>query len=349
MRKRLFGLFLMLAVVLAAVTVGCSKSQAPPVSQQSQQEGQGGQKESSTPNQPKIGMVLASLTGYHYVAISYGVCEAAKELGVPQPTILAAGGYDKLDVQIKQIEDLIAKGVDVIMMQPISYEGCVSVEELAVDQGVKVVEVGNITPSEKVSAKVYPDDIALGRVSAEYVIKKLGGKGNIVMLNGPAGANWSMDRVKGFKEKLGEAPDIKILAEQWSVLDTNIAMNIMSDYLQRFPEIDYVWTVYDGLAVGARRAAEAVKRESEMGIACIGMVPETLRMLQDGSLDMVVGEAPVTMGRMALETAVKVYRGEAVEKRQHNPFEVYTHDMVSGSSKPDMSADIYPEGWSVPQ
>ena len=88
---------------------------------------------------PKIAILMPSLQGYVYVGRAYGELSEAQEQGFEKPILLAAGGYDKLDVQVKQIEDAIAAGVNAIVIMPLSEEAMVP----AIDRAVEKVRYGS--------------------------------------------------------------------------------------------------------------------------------------------------------------------------------------------------------------
>jgi len=305
---------------------------------------------SQTPvKSPKIAVLMPSLSGQVYVALVYGIMDEAKKMGLERPIVLAAGGYDKLDVQMKQVEDMMAAGVNAIIIMPLSKEGMTPVLDRAVNAGIKVLEMGNDTTSKKVHARVRTDQIALGKKVAEAAIKKLKGKGNVVMFNGPAGASWSQLETEGFKSVTKNYPDIKILAEKWTVYDAGVAMNTMNDLMQAFPKIDYIYTAYDTYAEGAASALEAAGKKGTIPMATILLTPSTLKMLTEGVLDYVVGTGAVSEGRLVLQTIYSLTQGKQVPPVQYATLTDYFSDAVKANPNIDTQNDFFPAGWTVPK
>lgn len=345
-RKWFWGVLVVLLVMSIAVG-GCGRtpqSSAGPKSADSQSKNGTSQ---TTARKPKIALLMPSLQGYVYVAKIYGFLDEAKKLGIT-PTVLGAGGYDKLEVQVKQVEDMIAAEVDVIVIQPLSEEGLIPAEDKAVDKGIKVLETGNVTTSKKVHARVRTDQAEIGRRLARAIGKNLNGKGNIVMFNGPAGASWSKMETEAFKEESKKYPGIKILGERWSVYDAGVAMNIMNDYLQAFPNIDYVYSAWDTYAEGAARAIETAGKKGQIGIVTAGLTSITVPLLKEGVVQYVVAANPVLEGRNILRYAVQLANGEQLPPLQFTPLSDFTAEDVK---KPDvdLSGNFYPEGWVVPR
>jgi len=299
---------------------------------------------------PKIAVLMPSLDGYIYVANLYGIMDEAEKLGIEKPIVLAAGGYDKLDVQVKQVEDMIASGVDSIIIMPLSRDGVVPVLDRAVDNGIKVVEMGNYSSSKKVHTRIRVSQYKLGQMMAEVIGKELNGEGNVVMFNGPAGSSWAIEETEGFKSVIEKKyPNINILAERWTVYDAGVAMNTMNDLLQAFPKIDYVYASYDTYAEGAARALKAAGKEGKIKMITACLTPTTLQMLKDGALDAVVGVPPVEEGRLNLRAAVKLAKGEEVPAQQWVPLELFKADEVKENMNIDVTKNFFPEGWKVPK
>lgn len=340
--RKLIALLLVVMLLAAILTAGCgNKAPAP----SGDDKGKVGEK--SEPKKLKVAVLMASLQGAIYVARAYGVLEQAKAEGV-ETILLGAGGYDKLDVQVKQVEDMIAAKVDGIIIMPLSMDGSVPVIDKAVDKGIKIVEMGNQSNSKKVNARVGPDSREFGRMLARRIGTVLNGKGNVVMFNGPAGSNWATLETEGFKEVMTkEYPNIKILGERYTIYDVGVAFNTMNDYMQAFPNIDYVYTAYDAYAEGAARAVEAAGKKGKIKIGTVGMTAVTKKLLADGTLDYVVGAGPINDSRNAMKVMAKLLKGESVPPMTvAQPTNYYQQD----AAKPDFSpvADIPPEGWSIP-
>jgi len=335
---------ILVLVVCAFGLVGCGGNNESTESESSS----GAEQAAEEPKSPKIAVLMPSLSGRVYVSLVYGILDEAEKMGLEQPMVLAAGGYDKLDVQVKQVEDMMAAGVDAIIIMPLSEEGMTPALDRAVDAGIKVIEMGNQTTSQKVHARIRTDQVEVGKKLGEACVKALNGKGNVVMFNGPTGASWSQLETDGFKGVITNHPDIKILAEKWTVYDAGVAMNTMNDLLQAFPNIDYIYTAYDTYAEGAASALETAGLKGKIKMGTVSLTPATLDMLKDGTLDYVVGTGTVAEGRMVLQTTLDVINGKEVPTMQYATLVDYFAEDVKDPNL-DTSADFFPDGWTVPK
>ena len=131
-----------------------------------------------------IGVLLPHLANPHFVAQAYGYYDEAEQLGA-ELVLFECGGYEYVEVQVQQMEDLVAMGVDAIILVSVDLTGTIAAVDAAVEAGIPVVNVNVMTDAETVSARVRSPDKIIGRLQAEYHAEKLGGKGNVLMMVGP--------------------------------------------------------------------------------------------------------------------------------------------------------------------
>ncbi len=164
--------------------------------------------------QYRIGIAIPHLANPHYVGQAYGYIDEAQSLGA-QVTLLEAGGYEHLDKQVSQVEDLIASKVDAIILAAISGPGTVSAVEQAVAAGIPVINVNVMTDSDKVVTRIRSDDDVIGRMQADFMGDRLKGAANVVMLRGAPGTSWAEIRGNAFRKQLAaKYPNVKILGPQ---------------------------------------------------------------------------------------------------------------------------------------
>lgn len=163
--------------------------------------------------------------------------------------------------QISDIEDLISKNVDLLILQPISPEAVSAVVETAYDQGIVVVTCASPLATDKYSASVLAKDEDFGRVGMEWLAEALGGKGKIIMLNGMSGVTVSTNRTDGAKKVLENYPDIEILGEEYANWDYADGKTATENMLAAFPEVDGVWSQGGEMTRGAMEAFMAAGRD----------------------------------------------------------------------------------------
>lgn len=221
----------------------------------------------------------------------------------------------KADKQVSNIEDLITKGVNAIIITPISPTAVIPVLKKAQAKGIKVVLLASKIKSRDYDALVTVDDVDFGKVGAEWLAKQLGGSGKIIALNGISGISASDDRWAGAQEVFKNYPDIQVVSAVDASWDYAQAKVAVSNLLAANPEIDGVWSQGGGMTLGAIDAFDAAQRR---------LVPMTGEdnngylkrwvALQAKGFKSVGPSKPTWLGSESLLVALKLLKGEAVEK-----------------------------------
>ena len=296
-----------------------------------------------------IGVCVPMMGAPFWRNTAYGVFSQAEKLGV-ELLFYDAGGFAFLEKQIKQVEDLIVRKVDAIIMCAISSKGTVEVMERAASKGIVAMNFVSRTYSDKIVSAVLDDDYRIGQIEAEYVGEQLKGKGEGIMLSGPAGVDWAMNRAKGFRETLEKKyPGIKILAEKWCEPNIAVPQKIMDDLLLTFPDMQFCYAAADGMSMGAANAVRAAKKLGQVLITTASFSPEGADYLKKGYISMNVGESPILEGAWAIDTAVRILNGEDAPKLIFVPNPPFTKENMDD---PEMEKFIKyqwaPKGWRVP-
>jgi ribose transport system substrate-binding protein len=161
--------------------------------------------------------------------------------------IVVSSGQD-VEAQIAQMDNMIALGVDAIILNAATPTGFDAVIRRASDAGIIVVAFDNVVTAPE-AIIVNEDQVEFGRVMAQDLVERMGGAGNVVMVNGVPGTGVDTDRNTGAKEVFAEYPDITILAELEGRWDSGTAQTVMADFLATQPEIDGVWVQGGGPGV----------------------------------------------------------------------------------------------------
>jgi len=161
--------------------------------------------------------------------------------------IVVSSGQD-VEAQIAQMDNMIALGVDAIILNAATPTGFDAVIRRAADAGIIVVAFDNVVTAPE-AIIVNEDQVEFGRVMAEDLVARMGGAGNVVMVNGVPGTGVDTDRNTGAKEVFAEYPDITVAAELEGRWDSGTAQTVMADYLATQPEVDGVWVQGGGPGV----------------------------------------------------------------------------------------------------
>ncbi|MDI6870828.1 MAG: sugar ABC transporter substrate-binding protein [Bacillota bacterium] len=206
-----------------------------------------------------LACVVKNSTNPYMIKQLEGFKAAAKAMGF-QALAMAPAKQDNIEEQVKIIEDLLQRGVQGIAIHPSDSNGIVPVVEKAVAMGVPVVAIGTPANTDKVMLRTGMDYYRSGYVITEAVAKRLGGRGNVIILEGPPQAINAKERLDGIKAALAKYPNIKILASQPANFRRLDALQVMENLLQRFPKVDGVIACNDEMALGAVQALEAAGR-----------------------------------------------------------------------------------------
>lgn len=282
------------ACVLAAFTVGACFS-------------------ASAEDKGIIGVSVPNVKGPWYTPELYGITDQAKKLGY-SVVIQDSGGYANVDKQVSQMSNLIVQRAKAIIVDPADPTAFNGVVREAESSGIFILGAGNKTVASDipVDAAAYSDHCDIGQGLAEGAKKLLPEGGTIGMLAGPPGAFWSAERVKCFKKGI-EGSNIKIVAEQTSEQDPAVNLNLANDFLQRFPDVSMLYGADDTYGVGAARAVQAVGKCGKVKVIFPVFGTAAEEMMKAGCVDYVVALQPVVIGRMLVDLADRLVKGEKLE------------------------------------
>ncbi|MDB5055816.1 MAG: hypothetical protein JWM44_3866 [Bacilli bacterium] len=243
----------------------------------------------------------------------------------------------KVDKQIANLEDLITKGVDVIITTPNSPTALVPVLKKAKDKGIKVVLLAAKSESDYYDALITVDDYDFGKAGAEWLTKQLNGKGKIIALNGIAGISVSDERWKGAKDVFDKYPDIKVVASANADWDYAKAKLEVSNMLSANPQIDGVWSQGGGMTLGAIESFEAANRP---------LVPMTSednngflkkwKALGSSKFKSIAIAKPTWLGAESLKIALDLLDGKTVVKDQILPVAQITEENLDKFVRPNL-------------
>jgi ribose transport system substrate-binding protein len=168
---------------------------------------------------------------------------------------------DDPNKQISDIEDLMTKGCDVIIVSAATGEALTPVVEKVMDAGIPVVTLDRNIVSDKYVTFVEQNSCDMGATQAKWLIEQLGGKGKIVLLSGLAGATPAEDRLRCAQEEFAKYPDIEVLAQEYAQWSPVEGKKIMANWLVTYPQIDGVWADSGLQSSGAVEAFQEAGKE----------------------------------------------------------------------------------------
>jgi ribose transport system substrate-binding protein len=176
-----------------------------------------------------------------------------------------------LDVstQANQVDSMINQGVDAIIVVPVQADSLGPQVASAKAKNIPLVPVNAALDSTDIAGNVQPDDVAAGAQEMQMMADRLGGRGNIVILQGPLGQSGELDRSKGIEQTLAKYPDIKVLAKDTANWKRDEAVNKMKNWISGFgPQINGVVAQNDDMGLGA---LQALKEAGQNNVPIVGI------------------------------------------------------------------------------
>ncbi len=196
---------------------------------------------------------------------------------------------------------------------------------------IPVVNITDRSASGKFLAFVGADDYRLGLETARFMFKTMGGKGDVVILEGVKGSSTNVERVRGFNDALKEFPNVKLLTSQPANYQRLQALQVMENLIQSYPQIDGVLAANDAMATGVMEALEGAERQALVtGVAASQEAVDAIKagkMLASGDFNgFVQGCIGTTIALRALRNEPIVHEvvlpPTVVEKSNYQPYDV---------------------------
>ena len=242
--------------------------------------------------------------------------------------------------QVSDIEDLRAKGVDGLLITPLSADGIAPLVEEAYDAGIPVVIYNNEISTKKFHSIVWVDEFKFGYIGGKWLNDKLGGKGNIVILEGIAGTSTSELRTQGALAAF--SPNIKVLARQPASWAYDKGKAAMEDFIAAYPKIDGVYSQGGAMSMGALEALQAAGKPlvPVPGEGYNGFLKFWLNNLEKGFTSIGPDE-PTWQSVEALGQLIALLEGKTVEKWHEIPLPIITDKNLKQYVRPDCPDDVW--------
>jgi ribose transport system substrate-binding protein len=242
-------------------------------------------------------------------AIRVGSNAAATALGIKVVHYVPTTP-DNAAEQTKLVEDAIRNKPDAIVFDPVDVEKLVPAVEKMNAADIPVTEVTDRSVGGKFVSRVLPDDYQIGLSVARRLLKEMGGKGNVVILEGIAGNTTNTERLKGFNDAINEAPGVKLLSSKTGKYQRKPAQDVMEAWIKIYPQIDGVLAANDSMAAAVVETLE--KRGRKALIVGINGSKEAVDLIKSGKM-LATGEFNgFVLGCLSTELAARNLRKQPV-------------------------------------
>jgi len=267
-----------------------------------------------------VGLSISTLDNPFFVALRDGAQAEAKAKGLNLITVDAQNDAAK---QIASVEDLIQKKVPVILLNPTDSDAVANVVKEATAAGVKVISLDRAVNGAEVSSHIASDNVAGGKMAAEFLLKRIGDRGNVVELAGIPGSSAARERGEGFESAIKTDPNVKLLAVQPADFDRAKGLTVMENILQRSHDIQGVFAQNDEMALGAERAIEEAGLK-QVAIVGFDATPDGVAAVKAGKMSGTIQQKPELIGKLGVDTALRLIDGQPVEQRIAVPLALVT-------------------------
>lgn len=302
--KKLLAVLLVVAMVLSMAA--CSKKEEPKeeaTTEETTEETEEAETTEATGDMV-IGLSVSTLNNPFFVTLKDGAEAKAAEIGA-QLHVVDAG--DDAAKQASDIEDLISKGIQVLIVNPVDSDAVAPAVEDAMAAGIQVVAVDRMVNGVDVACSIASDNVLGAELAANFLVETVGEGAKVAELEGVSGASATVDRGTGF-HNVADA-SLEVVASQTANFNRDEGLTVMENILQANPDVQCVFAHNDEMALGAVEALAG----KDVVIAGFDATDDAIQAIKDGTMAATVAQKPDLMGATAVEVAQKLINGEAVE------------------------------------
>ncbi|MEV0237439.1 substrate-binding domain-containing protein [Nonomuraea sp. NPDC050786] len=269
-----------------------------------------------------IGMAVSTLNNPYFVQFRDGAEAAAQNFGVK---LTVTDAHNDPAQQADQIKSFAGQKVKAIIVNPVDSDTIGPAVKAAGQLSIPVIAADRTVNGADVAQTLTSDNVTGGKLGAQELAKQLGGKGEVVVLEGTAGTSASRDRSQGFAQGIAAYPDIKIVAKQRADFHREKGRQAMASLIGSHPGITGVFAENDEMALGA---AQALGPKAGQQVKVVGFdgTPDGIKAVQAGTLTATVAQQPRMLGWQAVDGAIKAARGQIIAKSVAIPVKVATKE-----------------------
>jgi len=254
----------------------------------------------------KIGMSFQELDNPYFAVMKQAIDEAGRSIGAE---VFVTDARHDLTKQIADIEDLVQRHIDVLLLNPTDSVGVEGAVREAKKAGVIVVAV-DAQASGPIDSFVGSKNYNAGLLAGEYLAKVLNGRGEVAILDGIPVVP-ILERVRGFKDAISKFPELKLVDTQNGKQERSAALTVTENMIQSHPGLNGLFSVNDGGALGALAAIEASGKPIAL-VSVDGLAEVVDAVVKGGVFKATVAQFPRDQVRIALGIALAKHWGANV-------------------------------------
>jgi ribose transport system substrate-binding protein len=313
--RRALGIAVIAAVSLGAAACGSSDSGGSGSGQAA-----GGKK--------NITLIQGTKADNFYITMACGAKAAAEKAGVN----LDVTGPEKFDAgeQVPIVSSVTAKKPDAVLIAPTDSKALIPSMTQMKSAGIKLVEVDTTVEDDSLAvSKISTDNMKGGQLAAQTLVKLIGGKGSVIVINVNPGISTTDARAKGFEQEISSSSGVTLLPVQYSNDEPAKAASIVSATLSAHPDLAGIFATNvltaEGVATGLRAAA----KQDKVKIVGFDAGTQQVQDLQSGVVQALIAQDPYGIGEQGVQTAVDALDGKTVQSAIQTDLFAITKDNLS--------------------
>lgn len=264
----------------------------------------------------KVGVAMYTLNAPYFAAQVEAAADQARKAGCE---VFTADGQNDMGKQISDVEDMVARGINLLILNPRDPEGLVPTANAATAAGVKVVVMdSSISTRADVITQVRSSNDQNGYLVGQWLAKEMQGQPlRIILLSGAQGNEVGWDRRLGVFKGLVEGQlvnegrvSFEVLGQGWGGWSHEGGLTAAEDLLQAHPDANVILGENDSMVLGAMKALEASGREGVLLLAAADGQKEALALIKEGRYGATGLNDPDLVARTAIDIGLQALRDE---------------------------------------
>lgn len=292
----------------------------------------------------KYVFILSATGNPFWQTVADGVKETATTRGIDADIMMVSNdraSEEQLDKCMNALE-MKPRAIIIASLNPPTHMTCL---KTAQEAGIIIGDIdSNITVAHgkenglDLAFSVGSDNTAIGKQAADYAADHVNNNApKVLIIEGAAGSLTGQKRVKGFTDQIkARLPGSDIVASTSAEWDRLKAMNLVTDTLQRVPDLNIVFTANDGMGLGASEALKIAKKSGEITLVSVDGVKEGRDAVEAERMDATVAQLPYLMGKRAVELAIDAAEGKVTNADETLPTPVLTLDVLRLNEDPNL-------------
>jgi ribose transport system substrate-binding protein len=281
-----------------------------------------------------VALVVKTLNHPFFIDMQKGAEQAAVGTGV---RLMVQGPEREIDVekQMQIIENLIQRRVSALCIAPCGSREIVPAVVKANQAGIPVLiidtRVDSVTLAEsggRIETFIGSDNYQGGRLAGEFIVEKLGGKGEVAVLEGIPGHETGDARKSGFHDVLDGVPGMEVTASLTANWERDQGYMVFQNILQSHPDVDALFACNDLMALGAAEAISMAGKKGQILVIGFDALEDARHAILRGEMDATIAQHPFEMGRRAVQSAHEILQGKRIPPEIPVEIELVTRDKL---------------------